>query len=290
MSKKILISGIVVLVIGILLIGLGFTGIVGAGMVEETNISDIEVEETEDSLEFKDYDEGDTVLVSGEIVDKEEDPDLDMLDLEYEYAYEIEEEGDTLEFFSDEDVGDVGDEITVTLEVDEEEVEVLGQELSFEYMRLYQEGEPFSLLGIPLFAIVGIILAILGAIIALIGVTKESPSYVESARGKPTTPGGAGFQEQRPRQQWQQTPQQPQDEEPTPQQEQGFAQQPTQQQQVQQEPHQQKPQQQPRQQAQQQPAQQQQPQQSNTCPDCGQPIRYIEEYDSWYCDDCQEYK
>ncbi len=26
------------------------------------------------------------------------------------------------------------------------------------------------------------------------------------------------------------------------------------------------------------------------CPDCGQQLRYIEEYDSWYCDNCQEYK
>lgn len=34
-----------------------------------------------------------------------------------------------------------------------------------------------------------------------------------------------------------------------------------------------------------------QPQQeSHPCPDCGQPIRYIQEYDRWYCDTCQEYK
>ncbi len=26
------------------------------------------------------------------------------------------------------------------------------------------------------------------------------------------------------------------------------------------------------------------------CPDCGQRIRFIDEYDSWYCDTCQEYK
>jgi len=34
----------------------------------------------------------------------------------------------------------------------------------------------------------------------------------------------------------------------------------------------------------------QQQQQANLCPDCDQPIRYIEEYDSWYCDSCREYK
>ncbi len=49
-------------------------------------------------------------------------------------------------------------------------------------------------------------------------------------------------------------------------------------------PQQQQPQQQP------QPGQPQRTQQSNLCPDCGQPIRYVEEYDSWYCDRCQDYK
>ncbi|MFP3871732.1 MAG: GLUG motif-containing protein [Candidatus Aenigmatarchaeota archaeon] len=29
---------------------------------------------------------------------------------------------------------------------------------------------------------------------------------------------------------------------------------------------------------------------SNLCPTCGQPIRYIKEYDRWYCDNCEEYK
>ena len=50
-------------------------------------------------------------------------------------------------------------------------------------------------------------------------------------------------------------------------------------------------QQQPQQQEQQQPQQQQQPKQTqNPCPDCGGQMRYIEEYERWYCDDCQEYK
>ncbi|MEF8874716.1 MAG: hypothetical protein V5A88_08640 [Candidatus Thermoplasmatota archaeon] len=49
------------------------------------------------------------------------------------------------------------------------------------------------------------------------------------------------------------------------------------------------------------PQQQQQPQQqqptgggaeetANTCPTCNQELRYIEDYDRWYCDNCQEYK
>ncbi len=36
---------------------------------------------------------------------------------------------------------------------------------------------------------------------------------------------------------------------------------------------------------------QQQPQQkSKQCPGCGGQMRYIDEYDRWYCDNCQEYK
>ncbi|MBS3782047.1 MAG: hypothetical protein KGY66_08565 [Candidatus Thermoplasmatota archaeon] len=29
---------------------------------------------------------------------------------------------------------------------------------------------------------------------------------------------------------------------------------------------------------------------SKNCPDCGGQMRYIEEYNRWYCDSCQEYK
>lgn len=45
----------------------------------------------------------------------------------------------------------------------------------------------------------------------------------------------------------------------------------------------QQPQQQP-------PPQQQQEQQGNQCPDCGGQMRYVDEYDRWYCDNCEEYK
>ncbi len=54
--------------------------------------------------------------------------------------------------------------------------------------------------------------------------------------------------------------------------------------------------QQPQQQQQQQPPQQQQEppqqqqQQAKQCSDCASEMRYIDEYDRWYCDNCQEYK
>ncbi len=58
----------------------------------------------------------------------------------------------------------------------------------------------------------------------------------------------------------------------------------------QQQPPQQQQQQQPQQQPTQQPTQQPSQQDSETCPDCGQQMRYIDDYDRWYCDSCGEYK
>jgi len=127
-------------------------------------------------------------------------------------------------------------------------------------------------------AIVAAVLNILA--LGMVVTTKSGPERMTTQR----------YQQQEPQQQYvrQQEPQEaeqqyPQDEEwgqEQPQQQEGWEQQP-----------QQQTQQQPQAQQQQQPSPPpQQPQQSNTCPDCGQPIRYIEEYDSWYCDNCQEYK
>jgi len=41
---------------------------------------------------------------------------------------------------------------------------------------------------------------------------------------------------------------------------------------------------------QQQPPPQQPQQETKQCSDCGDEMRYIDEYDRWYCDNCQEYK
>ncbi len=60
--------------------------------------------------------------------------------------------------------------------------------------------------------------------------------------------------------------------------------------QQQQQPPQQGGQQQPPGQQQQQPPQPPGQQQENACPDCGSQMRYIDEHDRWYCDNCQEYK
>ncbi len=65
---------------------------------------------------------------------------------------------------------------------------------------------------------------------------------------------------------------------------------PAQQQQSQQPPPQQPQQQQPRQQQQQPSPPPQQQKQENQCPDCSEQMRHIDEYDRWYCDNCQEYK
>ncbi len=33
-----------------------------------------------------------------------------------------------------------------------------------------------------------------------------------------------------------------------------------------------------------------QPQAGKACPSCKSPMRYIQQYDSWYCDNCQKYE
>ncbi len=134
----------------------------------------------------------------------------------------------------------------------------------------------------------GILLVLSLILVALAGKSTPQQGPVRGAgMTQPRQNQGWSQQQQGPREQypqeeeWTQEPQQQRMQEEQPKQ-QGWAQQ-SQQQQVQQQPSQQ-----PRQQ-QTQPGTQQ-TQQSNTCPDCGQPIRYIEEYNSWYCDSCQEYK
>ena len=96
---------------------------------------------------------------------------------------------------------------------------------------------------------------------------------VHAAESSPTPPPG------------QQPQQQPPEQTPPP------GQQSQQQQQTQQpQQPQQQQQQQPPPSTQQQPPQQQQQQQENQCPDCSGEMRHIDEYDRWYCDNCQEYK
>ena len=294
-----MVSGIVVLVLGILLIALAFTGVVGAGTFEEVDISDLEQTEDETGVEYDDYEEGDVVVLTGEIRQKEEDPDMEFWDMDYDYSFELEDgdgiDADTVGFFSDQDVGDVGDEVTVTLEVHEERIEVFGETFDVEYMVLEQEGEPFSFLGITFFGLLGIMVAVIGAVIAVLGAVKEDPSYYHRpSRGGPNHPAAQGSRQQGLNQQGQQQRQQPDQRTQQGQQQRQQPDQRTQQgQQQRQQPDQrtqqgQQQRQQPDQRTQQ--GQQQRQNQVHPCPDCGRPIRYIQEYDSWYCDSCQEYK
>ncbi|MFW5946506.1 MAG: hypothetical protein ACOCSJ_00715 [Candidatus Natronoplasma sp.] len=141
----------------------------------------------------------------------------------------------------------------------------------------------------------------LGWFMSLIGGIILVISLILVALGAKSTPQrrpaiGAGMTQPRQQdQQWGQQQQEPQEQYP---QEEEWTQepQPRQMQEEQsqqvgwaQQSQQQQPTQQPRQQ-QVHPGPQQTQQESHTCPDCGQSIRYIEEYNSWYCDNCQEYK
>ncbi len=98
---------------------------------------------------------------------------------------------------------------------------------------------------------------VLGFILCLIGVILVGISKQDFQQSPQPQQQEQGWQRQTPQQQQGQTTQQ--------QQEQGPQQQ-------------QAPQQQPPQEA------------GENCPDCGQQMRYIDDYDRWYCDNCQEYK
>ncbi len=129
------------------------------------------------------------------------------------------------------------------------------------------------------FGIISVIL--LGVAAALIGLSKPSKEPRQQPRSQGPQAG-----------EYQQTGQT----------QQGRREPPTQQQQTQQQPGQQQPQQQPspgqqpRQQTQQQPGQQQAAapgpagEPAHTCSTCGRELRYVEEYDRWYCDNCQQYE
>ncbi|MFW5907264.1 MAG: hypothetical protein ACOC55_04020 [Candidatus Natronoplasma sp.] len=237
----------------ILIIGIVLAAIGFTGILNKS-AEDLEADYNDEEAEFESYDEGDTVTVTGEVTNKTK---TDWVEGEV-YAYELDDTD--FGFISSEDIADEGDTVTVNLECQEESI--MGS--SFEYM------EAKSVQKIPLMGILGIVIAIVGGIIAVVGFIKgngeeeQAPYQTGGARQQPDQQ--PGYQRQQP----------------------GQPQQPPQQQQ----PQQQQPGQQPRQQ--QPPAAAQGTQgpsePSNTCPTCGQELRYIDEYDRWYCDSCQEYQ
>jgi len=173
MNKKILISGLVVLVIGILLITLSLTGMIVSETAEPKDPSQIKTDPLNNK--FPSYDPGDTVLVRGRIYDKNRN--TGGINATYEYSFE--ENKDILDsnwnFYSDKDIGDEGDTVTVNLLVKEEKTTYphTDEVIRSEYMALDQEGGINRILGLPLFRFIGRMLGTIGAIITVLGIISE---------------------------------------------------------------------------------------------------------------------
>jgi len=175
------------------------------------------------------------------------------------------------------EVGEPGMPSSMQMESMEPDEARESKEQTIDDVESSMEGEGWleKLLSPPfLYVLIGVIAAV---VIVGVFVGKRKAGEDEET---PYEPGlGPGPASQPPgQQQWQQ---------PTQQQQPPEQQQPSQQQTR---PGQQPPEQQQPSQQQTRPGQQPPEQQSHQCPDCGESIRYVEKYERWYCDACQEYK
>ncbi len=141
MRKGLVIVGVILLVIGILLAVVGML----PGMTA-VKASDIEYSDTGG---FADYDDGDEVMITGEIT--EEGQEMGG------YSYLLD---NNVPVLSGEDIGNEGD--TVTLQCTVEGMTVMG--ITVEYMNADAIYKPFNAL-----MIIGIILLIVGIIVMILG-------------------------------------------------------------------------------------------------------------------------
>lgn len=170
MKKGIVIVGVILLVIGILLALMGFLPSLTA-----KSAKDMADDFDETTGEFKSYDEGDEVIVTGEIT--AETSSLGV------YSYELDNE-ETVKIMVGEDIGDEGETVTLQCEV----TELIGQE-RLEAKAKYQTFNIITILGIILL-IVGIIVMIVGAKkgaapVALAQPPMEQPPYQQQPYQQP---------------------------------------------------------------------------------------------------------
>ncbi len=141
MRKGLVIVGVVLLVIGLLLAVVGMLPSLTAVKAEDI--------EYDDTGGFADYDDGDEVIIIGEITNKTIVPGG------YEYVLD-----DNVQVSSGEDIGDEGD--TVTLKCTVEETTILG--VTMERMKAKVIYPAVNIL-----MIIGIILVIVGIIVIILG-------------------------------------------------------------------------------------------------------------------------
>jgi uncharacterized membrane protein len=147
MKKGLVVIGVILLIIGIILAVVGMLPALTSVKAEDI--------EYDDTGGYADYNDGDEVLITGEITNETEVPGG------YEYVLD-----ENIQVSSGEDIGDEGDTVTLLCEV--EEMDLVG--ITFERMKakaIYQQ--------INFLMIMGLILVIVGIIVIILGFRKGGP-------------------------------------------------------------------------------------------------------------------
>lgn len=157
MKKNIVIIGVILLVIGIILGALG-------PVLFTTSPQKLAADRDQNGLTYNSYSAGDTVTVYGKITYEKQTNLLGNT----AYTYELNGDGDSendgdFNFVSSTDVGNVGDNVIVKLELQEQGF--LG--ISAEYWEATATVSPV------VYMLPGIVLAIIGAVLLLLGLVKK---------------------------------------------------------------------------------------------------------------------
>jgi uncharacterized membrane protein len=151
MRKGLVIVGVVLLVIGLLLAMVGMLPSLSAVKAEDIEYDDVSG--------FTDYDDGDDVIITGEITEEEQEGG--------NYIYALD---DNVIVYAEEDIGDEGDTITVQCRVEE----IIILEATTERMKAYRFYPAVNIL-----MIIGIILVIIGIIVIILGIKGGEAAVVQ---------------------------------------------------------------------------------------------------------------
>lgn len=145
MRKGLVIVGMILLILGLLMAVVGMLPALTSVKAEDI--------EYDDTGGFADYDDGDEVIITGEITNETNVPGG------YEYVLD-----DNIQISSGEDIGNEGDTVTLLCEV--EELTIVS--ITFERMKAKAIYQPINIL-----MIIGLILVIVGIIVIILGFKGE---------------------------------------------------------------------------------------------------------------------
>ena len=156
-------KGLALIIVGLIILIVGLIGVVASAFLiteaaDAKSMSEIADDYDENSMTFDSYDDGDKIVIKGEITDEEENFGS--------YKYIIDDESGIL-ILSEDDRGDVGDTVIFSCEVDS----LLG--MDYLVVKSKMSGEEGS--G-PICMAVSVIGLIVGIVIALLGFRQRKQS------------------------------------------------------------------------------------------------------------------